>query len=57
MIIGVTEMTDVAETRIPCSRTTRNLVKKYKRGGEPYDTLLRKMVAQYEPDNDAETES
>lgn len=37
------------ETRIPCSRDTRDLVKSQKRAGETYDTLLRKMVEQYDP--------
>lgn len=48
-------MTDVAETRIPCSRATRDLIKDQKRGGESYDSLLRKMVAQYKPVNGDET--
>jgi len=43
-------MTDVTQTRIPCSRTTRKLVKEQKRGGESYDELLRKMAEQYEPE-------
>lgn len=45
-------MTQAAETRIPCSRQTRDLVRSQKRGGESYDDLLRKMVAQYEPDGE-----
>lgn len=32
------------------SRTTRDLVRAQKRGGETYDTLLRRMVEQYEPE-------
>jgi len=42
-------MSLATETRIPCSRETRQLVKAQKRGGEYYDSLLRKMVEQYEP--------
>ena len=44
------EMTDVTQTRISCSRATRDLVKEQKRGGESYDELLRKMAEQYEPE-------
>lgn len=43
-------MTNTSETRIPCSLSTRRLVKAQKRGGESYDELLRKMVRQYEPE-------
>lgn len=43
------------ETRIPCSRKTRRLLKAQKRGGESYDTLLQKMVEQYEPDDTGAT--
>lgn len=43
-------MTNATETRIPCSRATRELVQAQKRGGESYDELLRKMAAQYDPD-------
>lgn len=42
-------MSQASETRIPCSRETRRLVKAQKRGGESYDSLLRKMVEQYDP--------
>jgi hypothetical protein len=35
--------------RIPCSTEVRQLVKAQKRGGESYDSLLRKMAEQYEP--------
>jgi len=37
-------------SRIPVSRSTRDLVKAQKRGGETYDDLLRQMVEQYNPD-------
>lgn len=45
-------MARTTETRIPCSRSTRQLVKSMKRGGESYDEVLRKMAAQYEPHNE-----
>jgi hypothetical protein len=44
------EMAKASETRIPCSRETRRLVKSQKRAGEAYEELLRKMVDQYDPD-------
>jgi hypothetical protein len=44
------EMTKATESRIPCSRSTRRLVKAQKLGGESYDTLLQEMVAQYDPE-------
>lgn len=43
-------MSQAHESRIPCSRETRRLVKQQKRGGENYDSVLRKMAAQYDPD-------
>lgn len=48
-------MPKACETRLPCSRETRRLVKQQKRAGENYDTLLRKMVTQYDPEEAAET--
>ena len=48
-------MSKAHETRIACSRKTRQLVKSHKRGGESYDSLLRKMVEQYDPEKAAET--
>ena len=50
-----TAMSKAHSSRIPCSRETRELVKRQKRGGENYDSVLRKMVAQYEPQEAAET--
>ena len=38
------------DARIAVSTETRDLVRDRKRGGETYDELLRKMVAQYDPD-------
>lgn len=35
---------------IPCREETRELLRERKRGGEDYDSLLRKMVAQYCPE-------
>ena len=32
------------ETRIPCSRATLSALREYKRGGEPYDTLIRRLL-------------
>jgi glucan phosphoethanolaminetransferase (alkaline phosphatase superfamily) len=36
--------------RIPCTDETKNAVQARKRGGEPYDELLQKMLEQYDPD-------
>lgn len=47
-------MTKATESRIPCSRATRRLVKAQKRGGESYDNLLQKMAEQYAPDESVE---
>ena len=46
-------MSKAQETRIPCSRDTRELVRALKRGGENYDSVLRKMVKQYDPERAA----
>jgi hypothetical protein len=48
------EMSQANESRIPCSRETRRLVKQQKRGGENYDSVLRKMIAQYDPEKAVE---
>lgn len=48
-------MSQAHESRIPCSKETRTLVKRQKRGGENYDTVLRKMAEQYDPEQAAET--
>lgn len=47
-------MTKATESRIPCSRNTRRLVKAQKRGGESYDELLQKMAQQYNPDENVD---
>lgn len=43
-------MAQADETRLPCSKETRDLVAAQKRGGETYDSVLRKMVDQYDPE-------
>jgi hypothetical protein len=48
-------MPQANESRIPCSRETRRLIKRQKRGGENYDSVLRKMVKQYDPEKAAKT--
>jgi hypothetical protein len=48
-------MSQASSSRIPCSRDTLELVKSQKRGGENYDSVLRKMVEQYDPERAAET--
>jgi len=48
-------MSNATETRLPCSRETRSLVAQQKRRGGNYDSVLRKMVAQYDPEKAAET--
>lgn len=48
-------MSQAHESRIPCSRDTRRLIKSQKRAGENYDSVLRKMVEQYDPEKAAET--
>lgn len=48
-------MSKAYESRIPCSRETRELVAAQKRGGENYDSVLRKMAKQYNPEEAAET--
>lgn len=36
--------------RVPCSRATKEQLRRYKRGGETYDELFEKMMQQYDPD-------
>lgn len=48
-------MTTAHESRIPCSVETRKLVAAQKRGGENYDSVLRKMALQYDPEKAAQT--
>lgn len=46
-------MAKTDETRLPCSKEARELVAAQKRGGETYDSVLRKMVEQYDPERAA----
>lgn len=50
-------MSKATETRVPCSKETRERLWNVKRGGESFNTLFRKMVEQYDPDEayDGET--
>lgn len=43
-------MSKASETRVPCSRETREELRSAKRGGESFDQLFQKMLEQYEPD-------
>jgi hypothetical protein len=47
-------MSNALSGRIPCAQETRRLLKRQKRGGESYDSILRKMVEQYDPERAAE---
>lgn len=38
------------DARISIRRSTRDEIKMLKRGGETYDSVLRKMIDQYDPD-------
>lgn len=43
----------VADTRVPCSTETRDkYLRPLKRAGQTYDTLLRKMAEQYDPEQE-----
>jgi len=35
---------------VPCHRDTLEIVRELKRSGQSYDTLLRKMADQYDPE-------
>jgi hypothetical protein len=50
----VSDRIDPTAARIPVSEETRDRVKQAKRGGETYDSVLRKMLVQYDPDNAAD---
>jgi len=43
-------MPKASESRVPVSDERRRELKSLKRGGEPYDSLLEKMIEQYDPD-------
>jgi hypothetical protein len=48
-------MGKASEVRIPCSEEVRDRLWQAKRGREPYDSVLRKMLEQYDPDEAADT--
>jgi len=39
-----------SDTTIPCSEATRDRLRDLKRGGEPYDATLRRVLDAYESD-------
>lgn len=39
-----------SETRVPCSKATRERLWQAKTGSETFDTLFRNMLEQYDPD-------
>lgn len=43
-------MSKATETRVPCSKETRERLWGAKTGGEAFDTLFQKMIEQYDPD-------
>lgn len=43
-------MSNASESRVPLSKDTRHRLKNVKRAGETYDSLFRKMLDQYDPD-------
>lgn len=45
-----TAMSTATETRVPCSKDTRERLQAAKRGGDSYDRLFRKMLEQYDPE-------
>lgn len=38
------------DARISIRKSTRDEIRNLKRGGETYDSVLRKMIDQYDPD-------
>lgn len=50
----MSDRTDPTAARIPVSKETRDRVKQAKRGGETYDSTLRKMLIQYDPEKAAD---
>jgi hypothetical protein len=49
-------MTPHTETRVPCSRKTRDeILHPLKRGGETYDELLQRIAKQYNPNEEDQT--
>ena len=43
-------MSVACETRVPCSKETRDALKSVKRGQESYEELFQKMLEQYDPE-------
>jgi len=41
-------MSNASETRVPCSKATRERLWNAKQGGESFDALFRKMLEQYD---------
>lgn len=41
-------MSDASETRVPCSKETREQLWNAKNGGETFDSLFQKMLEQYD---------
>lgn len=48
-VVTVLFMDPDLKTSIPCQRGTLETLKARKRGGETWDSLLRKMSEQYDP--------
>jgi len=48
----VSNRSQATESRIAVSEPTRKLVRNQKRGGETFDSVLRKMADQYDPTSD-----
>jgi hypothetical protein len=44
-------MSKATETRVPCSKDTRERLWNAKRGGESFDVLFQKMLEQYDPED------
>lgn len=42
-------MSTASETRVPCSRSTRDQLRGAKRGGQSFDELFQAMLEQYDP--------
>lgn len=51
----VEHVSRATETRVPCSRDTREQLRACKRGGESFDSLFQKMIEQYDPGQAADT--
>jgi len=49
---NVSSRPQATESRIAVSDSTRKLVRNQKRGGETFDSVLRKMADQYDPTSD-----